>query len=880
MLKNIMNTTQKQNSSFTPMMRQYLEIKKDYKDTILFFRLGDFYEMFFEDAKEASALLGLTLTSREAGKNNRVPMCGIPYHAAENYIARLIRHSRKVAICEQVEDHKASNGIVRRDIIRVITPGTLVAENILSAPGNNYLAAVYQQPGKNFGLAVADLSTGEFNVTELETQPQLLSELTRLKPAELLFNSHLKENNHFMEKVKLYSNAVISGVDEWIFDFSAAYEKLTSHFNIQNLRGFGCEEMFCAVPAAGAVLHYLEETQKTRPLHVQKISPYSLNKFMMLDGIAQRNLELIHSMGGNKKTSLLEVLDFTDTAMGRRLIVQWIQKPLLEITRINARLNAVEELFNNRLLINGLTETLKQINDIERLISRVSLGAANARDLYSLAQSLKIMPRLKIHLKDMKSEELVFVRDNIEECDDLIKLIDESMREDAPVSVREGGMIRRGFNKELDELLDITSGGKNWMASLQREEIKRTGISSLKVKYNRVFGYYIEITNANLRSVPLDYIRKQTLVNAERFITPALKEQEEKIFSAEEKVVEMEYKLFQEICRKVLDNIEAIQKNALLIAKLDVLNSFAAVALGNNYTKPQMSEDNEIKITGGRHPVLENILPSGKFIPNDTTLDTNEDQILIITGPNMAGKSTYIRSVALIVLMAQMGCFVPASSAKIGITDKIFTRVGASDDISLGMSTFMMEMTETANILNNATGRSLVILDEIGRGTSTFDGLSIAWAVVEYLHEGKSGRPRTLFATHYHELAELENALKGVKNYNVAIREWNDEVTFLYKLKKGSADHSYGIHVGRLAGLPQEVVKRAGEILNTLEISRISEEDMLKDKEKKARQLEMFSREKSHPVLDEIKEMDIDNTTPITAFELINKWKEKLRNGK
>lgn len=902
-----MNITEKQNTSFTPMMTQYLEIKKDYKDTILFFRLGDFYEMFFDDAKIASSILGLALTCREAGKNNRVPMCGIPYHAADNYIARLIKSSQKVAICEQVEDPKIAKGIVRREIVRVITPGTLMGENVLDKAHNNYLVAVCGGEKENFGLAAADLSTGEFNLTEVDTFQKLLGELARLKPAELLLNSLLKENAGLMEKIRLISGAALSDVDDWTFDFASAYDKITSHFKTQSLHGFGCDEMRLGVGAAGAVLYYLEETQKTAPTHIKKIKPYSLNKFMILDAIAQRNLELINPMRGNKKTTLLETINFTHTPMGKRLLVQWIQQPLIEMAQINKRLDSVEELFKSQSLLKQLAETLKNIGDLERLLGRISLNIAGARDAQSLNQSLKIIPQLKNQLKETKSEMLVSIRDDMDECEELSMLIDKSVREDAPLSVRDGGMIKRGFNKELDDLLDITRGGKSWMASLQQEEIKRTGISSLKVKYNSVFGYYIEVTMANLHLVPQDYIRKQTLVGAERFITPALKEQEEKILNAEEKIVELEYKLFMEVCSEILNNMAAIQENARAIAALDVLSSLSSAALYNSYTRPKLTDGLNIKITGGRHPVLENILPTGKCIPNDTILDGDKNQILIITGPNMAGKSTYIRSVALIALLAQMGSFVPASSAKIGIVDRIFTRVGAADDISSGMSTFMMEMNETANILNNATTRSLVILDEIGRGTSTFDGLSIAWAVAEYLHNNKEANPRTLFATHYHELAELELTLPKVKNYNVAVREWKDEVTFLYKLVKGFADHSYGIHVGRLAGLPIGVINRAKEILNNLEINPVRKNCSLSgcdglvgnkfsngvnslskdgipslvksdrmERKKSAESKEPWQKE--NPVLEEIKKTDVNSLTPLAALDLIDKWKGKLQD--
>ena len=815
---------QKMQNDLTPMMNQYLQIKRNHAEAILFFRLGDFYEMFFEDAKIASSILGLALTSRPTGKNSRVPMCGIPYHAADNYIARLIKAERKVAVCEQIGDPKNTKGIVERQIVRVITPGTLLAQNILESNHNNYLVSVYKKTQGEYGLAAVDLSTGEFKVTQLSSEEKILSELARLQPAELLLCPNFK-NDSIKQKMKQRNiNAMVSEVEDWAFDFSYCYEKLISHFKTQDLRGFGAQNMNSAITAAGAALYYLENTQKTEIKHINKITPYFLNKVMVLDGIAQRNLELVRSMRGDKKGTLLNELNFTSSAMGSRLLVQWIQQPLLDIEEINKRLDALAQLKSDQVLRTNLRDELKNILDIERILGRISLGAASARDVLNLNESLKIIPKIKTRLSSSEAQMLVSIRSDLDEQKELIKFLDKAICLDAPISVREGRMIKEGFNSELDGLKYITRGGKEWIAKLQREEIKRTGISSLKIKYNRVFGYYIEVSKANLHAIPDDYMRKQTLVNAERFITPALKEQEEKIVSAQEKMVELEYRLFLDICAEVLKHLIEIQKTAVLIARLDVLNSLGEAASRNNYTRPVIDNDLTVDIKEGRHPVLENIIGTNKFIPNPTYLDCRDNQVLIITGPNMAGKSTYIRQVALIIIMAQIGSFVPAKSARIGIVDKIFTRVGASDDISAGMSTFMMEMSETANILNNATPRSIIILDEIGRGTSTFDGLSIAWATAEYLHENLDMRPKTLFATHYHELTEMELLFKGVKNYNVSVREWNEEVIFLYKLIRGSSDHSYGIHVARLAGLPNEVIQRAREILSNLEINSMSEE--------------------------------------------------------
>ncbi len=867
---------------FTPMMNQYLAIKREYRDAILFFRLGDFYEMFFDDAKIASQALGLTLTSREAGRNQRVPMCGIPYHAADNYIARLIKQSFKIAICEQVEDPKLAKGIVRREIIRVITPGTLVNQSELDRVQNNYLVAVCAQPPESYGLAVVDLSTGEFRVTQIDGEEKLLSELCRLAPAELLLSSPAPESSGLAAKIKQRIPAAITPVEGWTFEFTGAYDRLTSHLKTQNLKGYGCEEMPLAVGAAGAALRYLEDTQKTELRHVNRITTYFLSRFMILDANAQRNLELVRSRRGDRKGTLLETLNFTQTPMGGRLLVQWIQQPLLEPAEIGRRLDAVEELAKTEARAGQLRSSLKKITDIERLLSRLSIGTANARDLFALNESLKVVPELKDRLGEVRGELLVSCREGMSALAELTGLVDRAIRPDAPVSVREGGMIKAGFDAELDGLLEITRGGRQWMAATQEEEIKRTGISSLKVRYNQVFGYYIEVTKPNLHLVPSDYIRKQTLVNAERFVTPALKEQEEKILTAEERICTLEYELFQKVRRAVLDETVAVQKNAALTAAVDALGSLAEAAARNRYVRPRVDDGPEIVIEDGRHPVLENVLPSGKFIPNDTLLDDGENQILIITGPNMAGKSTYIRQTALIVLMAQMGAFVPARSARIGIVDRIFTRVGAADDITSGMSTFMMEMSETAAILNNATRRSLIILDEIGRGTSTFDGLSIAWAVAEYLHEHSPVKARVLFATHYHELAELELTLKGVKNYNVAVREWNDEVIFLYKLMKGSSDHSYGIHVGRLAGLPPEVIRRAREILSNLEINSLTSDgipSLVKSGDKggkgKARQLSLFATEKENPVLGRLRLLDLNGLTPLEALNLLGQLKKE-----
>ncbi|MCM8813229.1 MAG: DNA mismatch repair protein MutS [Candidatus Omnitrophica bacterium] len=872
---------QEQYTDLTPMMMQYLQIKRENPGTILFFRLGDFYEMFFEDAKIAAGILGLALTARDAGRDNRVPMCGIPYHAAESYISRLLGHGHKVAICEQVEDPKLAKGIVRREVVRVITPGTLLGQNSLAQPQNTYLAAFCRQAADAYGLAVVDLSTGEFRLTVLSSEDRLLSELTRAQPAEVLIPSGWRKDP-FLERLRQRLAVVFSEADDWTFDQATAYETLIAHFKTKNLRGFGCEDLPAAVCAAGAALRYLQQTQKTELVHMNALRPYAVNNFLVLDATAQRNLELIRTMRGEKKGSLLQELDFTQTAMGSRLLVQWLQQPLLDTARINERLDGVAELHAQQPLRRRLRETMKEIVDIERLLSRISLDIANARDVFNLNQSLKIVPAVQAELAGAASGLLVQARDGLAGLQELSAFIDRAIRQDAPLSVREGRMIRPGFDAELDQLLEITQGGKEWLAALQEQEIKRTGISSLKIKYNRVFGYYIEITKANLHLTPPDYIRKQTLANAERFITPQLKEQEEKILNAEERIAELEFSLFQKVRQRILAHLNEIQRNASLLARLDVLNSLAEAAGRNRYVRPSVTDDLRLQIIEGRHPVVENLLPPGKFIPNDTVLDCAQEQVAIITGPNMAGKSTYIRQVALIVLMAQMGGFVPAKSAQIGVVDRIFTRVGAADDITMGMSTFMMEMSETANILHNATQRSIIILDEIGRGTSTFDGLSIAWATAEYLHRDGGPKPKTLFATHYHELAELELTCAGIKNYNVAVREWNDEVLFLYKLARGAADHSYGIHVGRLAGLPRQVIVRAREILSNLEINSLSADgipSLVKSDQRPhaaaARQPELFCAPEN-PVLADLRSVDINRLTPLEALNRLQQWRDQL----
>ncbi|MFH0926251.1 MAG: DNA mismatch repair protein MutS [bacterium] len=892
----------------TPMMKQYREIKKNYSDSILFFRMGDFYEMFERDAEIASKALSLTLTARNKNSKENIPLCGLPYHAADTYIARLIRQGFKVAICEQVEDPKLAKGIVKREVIRVITPGTVMDTNLLQEKENNYLMAIY--PGKNkIGLSMLDISTGEFLLTEYNGQApleKLHNELSRLEPKEVLIPPLVSDNQESRTKNKerIYSDEKLVGLlrqfphvsynflDEGIFDYASAYQRVTEYFHTTSLEGFGCEGLRLATSAAAAVLYYVQETQKSLASHINKLSVYNPNNYMLLDSSTQQNLELTKTTRDQQKAgSLLSVLDQTVTAMGGRLLKNWLLHPLLDMQVIKARQEAVGYLKDNLILRAQLREGLQEIYDLERLVSRISLAIANARDLIALKTSIKKIPAIKTLLNQTTAPLILDILDESDELQDISFLIENSIIDEPPFTLREGGLIKPGINGELDDLKSISRDGKGWIANLEGKERQRTGINSLKVRFNKVFGYYIEITNTNLHLAPADYTRKQTLSNAERFITPELKEYETKVLGAEEKIVELEYQLFCQTREKITQEISRIQMTAQAIAQVDALFSLAEVAAKNNYVKPVMEEDNIIKIIEGRHPVLEQIA-GVKFIPNDTYLDNEENRLSIITGPNMAGKSTYIRQVALISLMAQLGSFVPAKEANLGIVDRIFSRVGASDNLLKGQSTFMVEMNETANILNNATSKSLIILDEIGRGTSTFDGISIAWAIGEYIHDKDKIGAKTLFATHYHELTDLALTLKGVKNYNIAVREVNEEIIFLRKILPGGADRSYGIQVARLAGLPKEIISRAKEILADLEqaelngIGRHEEEGAIaKNEERKTKnekqvvldkQLSFFSFE-PHPVVGELKEIDINSLTPLQALNKLAELKGKVK---
>jgi len=863
----------------TPLLRQYRAIKNQYRDAILFFRMGDFYELFYEDAKIASEVLGIALTSRPHGPAGEIPLAGFPHHALEGYLAKMIRAGYKVAICEQVEDPKKAKKLVKREVIEVVTAGTILTDELLDSKRNNYLVAVYLK-GNRCGLAKADLSTGEFVAGEFDLS-DLQDQVLKALPTELLVCESQRE---YVEKhVRNLPNFTITPLEDWLFSRDYAYEVLTDHFGTLSLKGFGCEGMDVGVSAAGAVLHYLKESKKTSLDHIRKLSAYRPSQYMVLDPATMRNLEIFSSLAeGGREGSLISIIDRTVTPMGGRMIRQWVQNPLRTPEDIRKRLDAVEELVNHKGLREELRQILRGIGDMERLMAKVCTRRANARDLVSLKNSLKVLPRLKESLSSVEAPLLRDLAQGLDVLETLVQKIEKALVDDPPLSITEGGIIRDGYHPELDELRQLAFSSKSWIANLQALERERTGIPNLRVGYNKVFGYYIEVTRTHLSKVPSDYIRKQTLVGAERFVTPELKEYEEKILSAEERMASLEYELFEELRNFVASASEAVQKDARLVAGLDCLVSLAEVAVANSYCKPEVHEGDEIEIKGGRHPVVEKTLPVGEsFVPNDTYLDNKDHQILVITGPNMAGKSTYIRQVGLIVLLAQMGSFVPAESARIGLVDRIFTRVGASDNLAGGESTFLVEMNEMANILNNATPKSLILLDEIGRGTSTFDGLSIAWAVMEFLHNNSRVSAKTLFATHYHELTELELVLPRVKNYNIAVKEWGDEIVFLRKIQRGGCDHSYGIQVARLAGLPSEVIQRAREVLANLEATVLTPNRTprlaLRSRRKPqvTTQLDFFSAEEK-ALREELRNIDIDRMTPLEALNKLNELKNLL----
>ncbi|MEI8205277.1 MAG: DNA mismatch repair protein MutS [Kiritimatiellales bacterium] len=794
----------------TPMMDQYRRIRRELpENTLLFFRLGDFYEMFMEDAKEAARILDITLTKR-----HDVPMCGVPYHAAEGYLAQLIAAGKKVAVCEQVEDPAAAKGIVKREITRVVTPGTILDETALDRTKNNYLGGLVRAGGR-FGLAMLDLSTGAFWIEESSSAESLSGNLARYAPQECIVAEAAAEDGAILP---ILGSTLKTVCEDWTFESASAEDVLLRHFKVHSLKGFGCENSPLGLRAAGAVLYYVNTGLRRNLAHVRRIQVKNPDDYLLLDETTAMNLELVAPLNPARqgpKSTLFSVLDTTRTAMGARMLRDWIVRPLSDLSSVNARLDAVQAFAGNRTLLAQTRELLGEMRDLERMMSRLGSGGGNARDLRAVGESLDQLPKLKKLLAENKNFQSL--EKSLTELPAAVKMIDEAIDDEPAVSVKEGGMIRRGFSAELDELRDAAGKGKQWLAEFQATEQERTGIKSLKVRFNQVFGYFIEITNSNLAMVPEHYARKQTMTNAERFITPELKEYENKILGAQERAVALEFELFAQVRDEVVKHIDEIQRNARAVAEADVLAAFAENALTRRYVRPAMSNGDELIIRDGRHAVVEQMPDAERFVPNDTTLNCSDHQLIVITGPNMAGKSTYIRQVALITIMAHVGSFVPASEAKIGLVDRVFTRVGASDDLARGRSTFMVEMQETANILNNATPKSLIILDEIGRGTSTFDGISIAWSVAEFLCTNPAVRAKTLFATHYHELTDLSLTLPGVQNANVLVKEHGDRITFLRKIVPGAADKSYGIHVARLAGLPASVLERATEILHNLE---------------------------------------------------------------
>ena len=869
-------------AEYSPMMQRYLETKEQYKDCILFYRLGDFYEMFFDDAITASRELELTLTGKDCGQEERAPMCGVPHHAAEIYISKLIAKGYKVAICEQLEDPKTAKGIVKRGVIRVVTPGTVIESNMLEEKKNNYIMSIIKK-GIYYGIAVCDVSTGDFYSTEIKENnnfPLVLDEIARYSPAELVVNSMMFDSIEEINKIKERFEIYFTKFNDKFFSEDANI--ILEKFNLVDSTEEPIKDMekrLFAVASINGLVEYLKQTQKTNLEHINKIIIYQTTRYMSLDINARRNLELTEKMRDkSKKGTLLWVLDKTATSMGGRHLRRWINDPLIDVIEINKRLSAVKELKDNIILRGDIIENLKKVYDIERLAGKISYGNANGRDMISLKNSLSKLPDVKAVLKDTTSEMLQELYNNLDELKDIYELIEKSIVDDPPMSVKEGGLIKIGYNEEIDKLKTATTEGKNWLVQLEAKEKEETGIKNLKVGFNKVFGYFIEVTKSNLNLVPDRYIRKQTLTNCERYITEELKELENQILGAEDKVINLEYEAFTKIRQKIAQNVKRLQKSAMAIATLDVLTSFATVAEDMNYCMPIVDKSDVIEIKEGRHPVIEKMLPAGNFIDNNTYMDGNDNRLSIITGPNMAGKSTYMRQVALITLMSQIGSFVPATEAHIGVVDKIFTRVGASDDLSMGQSTFMVEMMEVADILKEATKNSLVILDEIGRGTSTYDGLSIAWAVAEYISDKEKCGAKTLFATHYHELIELEDKLEGVKNYSVAVKERGEDVIFLRKIVRGGTDESYGVHVAKLAGVPKEVLRRANEILRSLERKSIlgSKKMEKENKQVQAGQLDLYNY-KLAEIAQELDKIDLNTLTPIDALNTLMKIKEKMK---
>ena len=880
-------------AELTPMMQKYMETKEQYKDCILFYRLGDFYEMFFDDALVASKELEITLTGKSCGLEERAPMCGIPYHAVEGYLSKLVSRGYKVAICEQVEDPKLAKGLVKREVIRVVTPGTNLNVQSLEAGKNNYLLSIAYTPD-GIGISAADVTTGDYYLTEVEDLKKLNDELMKYEPSEIICNEAFLVSGFDVNDLRSRLHISVNALESHMFDDDGCRRILMKHFKVNTLIGLGVEEFPTGLLAAGALLQYLYDTQKTDLEHFTHIYPYLTSKYMLLDSSTRRNLELTETLREKqKKGSLLWVLDKTKTAMGARLLRNYIEQPLIEKDEMEKRLDAIQELNQDSISRDEIREYLNPIYDLERLLSKVTYKTANPRDLIAFRNSLQMLPPIKTVLSAFEKEELTGIREQIDGLEDLYQLIDAAIVEEPPISIREGGMIKDQFDETIDRLRSAKHDGKQWLAQLEEEDRERTGIKNLKIKYNKVFGYYFEVTNSYKDQVPEDYIRKQTLANAERYTTPRLKELEDTILNAEDKLQTLEYDVFCRIRDTIAQELVRIQNTAKAIAKLDVYASLSLVSERNHYVRPKLNEKGVIDIKDGRHPVVEQMITNDMFIANDTYLDNGSHCISVITGPNMAGKSTYMRQTALIVLMAQIGCFVPARTANIGIVDRIFTRVGASDDLASGQSTFMVEMNEVANILRNATSRSLLILDEIGRGTSTFDGLSIAWAVIEHISNRKLLGAKTLFATHYHELTELEGKMNNVNNYCIAVKECGDDIVFLRKIVKGGADKSYGIQVAKLAGVPDMVIDRAKEIVEQLSDNDITEKvqsiaiDNKNDGKSKKQpkydevdlaQMSLFDTVTDEDILKELMEIEVTTLTPLDALNTLYRLQNKLKN--
>ena len=873
----------------SPMMAEYVKTKQQYKDCILFYRLGDFYEMFFEDALTVTKELEITLTGKDCGLEERAPMCGVPFHAAETYINRLIEKGYKVAICEQVEDPKKAKGLVKREVIRVVTPGTTLDAASLDESKNNYLMSIVSMED-HFGCAIADISTGDCFLTEVDKPQKLLDEINKFVPAEIICNDAFFMSGVDTDDLKNRLGICVFPLDAWYFDDSLCKRTLKEHFHVNTLEGLGIQDYDSGVIASGALFLYLQETQKSALSHMAGIRPYAAEKYMLIDSSSRRNLELVETLREkNKRGSLLWVLDKTKTAMGARTLRSYVEQPLIDAQEINRRLEALEELNKSPMLRDEIREYLNPIYDLERLISRISYQSANPRDLVAFASSLEMLPHIRQILKDFKTPLLTELYEDMDPLEDIAALIKSAIVEEPPLAQKDGGIIREGYHEDVDKFRRSRTDGKKWLTELEAREKERTGIKNLKIKYNRVFGYSLEVTNSFKELVPENYIRKQTLTNAERYITQELKDLEDLILGAEDKLYALEYELFCEVRDNVGAEVVRIQKTAKAVAALDVFASLALVAQRNNYVRPKINESGVLDIKNGRHPVVEQMIEHDMFIANDTYLDNQKKRVSIITGPNMAGKSTYMRQTALIVLMAQIGSFVPADKANIGIVDRIFTRVGASDDLASGQSTFMVEMTEVANILRNATAKSLLILDEIGRGTSTFDGLAIAWAVIEHISDTKLCGAKTLFATHYHELTELEGKISGVNNYCIAVKEKGDDIVFLRKIVKGGADKSYGIQVAKLAGVPDSVIRRAKELVEELSDADITAavKDLTSASKKKQKivydqvdmaQMSLFDTVQDNDIVEEIRNLDMSHLTPMEAMNILYNLQNKIQN--